>query len=78
MFKLKPRAYSDFAGEQRAWKCEAQCRCGIEIDRKFECSRLLHRQVGWLGTFEKLVHIGCGPPVQLTRVGPTTLARQQG
>src|SRR5215471_13724181 len=41
---------------------------GFEIDNELELLRLLHREVGGLGTLQNLVHVAGGAPVQVCKV----------
>src|SRR5262249_53530663 len=45
------------AGEQGRRDFEAECRCGLDINRKLKLGWLLDRKVTGLGTFENLVHV---------------------
>src|SRR3954464_14491685 len=48
------------AGEQRIRHGEAERLRGLEIDDKFVLGRRLHRQVGWLLSFEDAIDVaGC-------------------
>jgi hypothetical protein len=50
------------------WNREADLLCGFEIDDKFEFCRLLDWEFGGLGTFEDLIDIDGGAPVQVGQV----------
>src|SRR5713101_4410501 len=41
---------------------------GLEVDDQLELRRLLDGQVGGLGAFENLVHVGRGAPKQISSV----------
>src|SRR5215470_3948352 len=44
------------AGEQHGRDDQAECLSCLEVDDKFVSSRLLHRQVGWLGAVQDFIH----------------------
>jgi hypothetical protein len=46
--------------QQRRWNGEAESLGGLEVDEEFVLGGLLDGQVGGLGAFENLVHIGSG------------------
>jgi hypothetical protein len=39
-----------------AWHVDAQCLGGFKVDHQFKFGRLLHRQIGRLGTLQYFVH----------------------
>src|SRR5262249_3658312 len=41
---------------------------GLEVDHQLELRRSLDRNIGWLGTFQNLVHIRGGAPAQVGNV----------
>jgi hypothetical protein len=45
------------------WNGEAERRGSLEVDDELELGRLLHRQIGGIGTFENLVHIAGSTPI---------------
>ena len=51
------------------WNRQAKCLRGLQIDHELELRRLLHRQVGRLGTFKNSVDVVCGAPEILRFVG---------
>ena len=50
--------------------CQADLLGGFQIDDELKFRRLLDRQVGWLCSFENLVDIDGGAPVQFCNVWP--------
>src|SRR5262249_1926294 len=47
------------AREQRCRRFEVQCFRGLEVYHQFELRRQLHGQIGWLGTPQYSINIGC-------------------
>jgi hypothetical protein len=42
----------------------------FQVDDQLELRRLLHREIGWFGTFKNLVHIRSRPPEQIINARP--------
>src|SRR5271167_3361371 len=55
-------------GEQRLWDTKAERLRSLEVDDKLELRRVLHWQIGRLGTLEDAIHVGGRAAVQVDEV----------
>src|SRR4030095_3052736 len=51
------------------WDRQAYLLGSFQIDDELELLRLLHGEIGGLGSFQNLVHVGCAAPIEVGEVG---------
>src|SRR5262249_10594257 len=54
--------------QNRLWDCQSEQQCSPLVDDQLELRRLLHGQVGRLGTFQDLIDVGRGATEVVTDV----------